>query len=64
MKYRKQEKSIMKSKKGRPPVDTAAVMVRMPVEMIAAIDKLRREEEDLPTRPEMIRRLVEKSLKG
>ena len=54
----------MKSKKGRPPVDTAAVMVRMPVEMIAAIDKLRREEEDLPTRPEMIRRLVEKSLKG
>ncbi len=52
----------MVSKKGRPQTDTTAVMVRMPVEMIAAIDKLRRDEEDPPTRPEMVRRLVEKQL--
>ena len=52
----------MVSKKGRPQTDTTAVMVRMPVEMIAAIDKLRRDEEDPPTRPEMVRRLVERQL--
>ena len=50
-------------KKGRPPVDTVAVMVRIPAEMVAAIDKLRRQQEDPPTRPEMIRRLVAESLK-
>ncbi|WP_281968920.1 ribbon-helix-helix protein, CopG family [Roseovarius nanhaiticus] len=38
-------------------------MVRMPVEMIAEIDKLRRAAEDLPSRPEMIRRLVAEQLK-
>lgn len=52
----------MVAKKGRPQTDTAAVMVRMHVDMIAAIDQLRRDEDDLPTRPEMIRRLVEKQL--
>ncbi|MCL3881912.1 ribbon-helix-helix protein, CopG family [Marivita sp. GX14005] len=45
-----------KSKKGRPRVDTEAVNLRLPRKMIDAIDDLRRRENDLPTRPEMIRR--------
>jgi len=49
----------MISKKNAEKTDTQAVLVRMPVEMIEKIDALRRTEEDLPTRPEMIRRLVE-----
>ncbi|WP_231564838.1 hypothetical protein [Paracoccus halophilus] len=32
--------------------------MRLPREMIEAIDDRRREEPDLPTRPEMIRRLL------
>jgi metal-responsive CopG/Arc/MetJ family transcriptional regulator len=54
--------SAKKSSRGRPPVDTEAVNVRLPREMIEAIDAYRRAEEDLPTRPEAIRRLVEKAL--
>ena len=49
----------MISKKNAEKTDTQAVLVRMPVEMIEKIDALRRAEDDLPTRPEMIRRLVE-----
>ena len=49
----------MISKKSAEKSDTQAVLVRMPVEMIEKIDALRRTEDDLPTRPEMIRRLVE-----
>ncbi|WP_102227114.1 ribbon-helix-helix domain-containing protein [Acidimangrovimonas sediminis] len=43
---------------GRPTVDTEAVTLRLPREMIAAIDDRRRQEPDLPTRPEMIRRAL------
>jgi metal-responsive CopG/Arc/MetJ family transcriptional regulator len=52
----------MISKTGRPKSDTQAVLVRMSSKMIEKIDDLRRREEDLPTRPEMIRRLVEKQI--
>lgn len=45
-------------RKGRPRVDTEPVNLRLPREMIQAIDALRRAEEDLPTRPEMIRRML------
>ena len=34
------------------------VMIRIAPQLIAAIDNRRREEPDLPTRPEMIRRLL------
>ncbi|MDF3362465.1 ribbon-helix-helix protein, CopG family [Sulfitobacter sp. Ks41] len=34
-------------------------MVRMPTELIEAIDEARRVEVDLPSRPELIRRIVE-----
>lgn len=43
---------------GRPRIDTEAVNLRLPREMLDAIDDRRRVEPDLPTRPEMIRRLL------
>ena len=52
----------MISKKNAEKTDTQAVLVRMPVKMIERIDALRRAEDDLPTRPEMIRRLVEQRM--
>lgn len=54
--------SAKKPKKGRPPVDSEAVNVRLPRDMLDAVDAFRRAEADLPTRPEAIRRLVEKAL--
>ena len=50
--------NIMKSR-GRPKVDTQPVMVRMPTELIEQLDDVRRVEADLPSRPELIRRIVE-----
>lgn len=46
-------------KMGRPPVDTASITLRLHKDMIALIDNARRKEEDIPTRPEMIRRVLE-----
>lgn len=43
---------------GRPEVDTMPVTIRMEREMIRAIDEYRRTLEDLPTRPEVIRRVM------
>ena len=56
--------SAKKSKRGRPPVDTEAVNVRMPVTALHEIDGWRRKQDDLPGRPEAIRRLVELGLKA
>lgn len=50
---------ISMSKMGRPTVDTAPVTVRLPSGTIKQIDEARRQFEDLPTRPEMIRRMIE-----
>jgi len=47
------------TKMGRPKVDTQAVMLRLHSGLVKKIDDLRREEEDLPTRPEMIRRIID-----
>ncbi|SFO38441.1 Ribbon-helix-helix protein, copG family [Roseovarius lutimaris] len=47
------------TKMGRPKVDTQAVMLRLHSDLVKQIDDLRREEEDLPTRPEMIRRIID-----
>ncbi|MFC3059949.1 ribbon-helix-helix protein, CopG family [Paenirhodobacter populi] len=41
-----------------PKKDTEAINLRLPRELIAAIDDRRRVEKDLPTRPEMIRRAL------
>ena len=42
-----------------PKKDTEALTVRLPRDMIAQIDDVRRGEEDIPTRPEMIRRILQ-----
>lgn len=47
-----------KKKMGRPIAGTEPVMIRMTRDMIAALDEHRRLAEDLPTRPELIRRIV------
>ena len=43
---------------GRPRLDTEALTLRLPAKTIAEIDDLRRAERDIPTRPEMVRRLI------
>ncbi len=47
------------TKMGRPRKETEAVTVRLPVEMLKKLDDARRAEDDLPTRPEMIRRILD-----
>jgi len=46
------------AKFGRPKTETSAVTLRLHADMIQAIDDLRRKETDVPTRPEMIRRIL------
>ncbi|MBK4217947.1 ribbon-helix-helix protein, CopG family [Paracoccus caeni] len=48
----------MAKKRGRPSVDSESINLRLPRELIQALDDRRRIEEDLPTRPEMIRRAL------
>lgn len=50
------------SKKGRPPTDTEQLTLRLPRDLLDAVDTFRRQESDLPTRPEAIRRLLRKAL--
>jgi hypothetical protein len=53
----------IKKSRGRPPVESEAVTVRMATDALREIDNWRREQDDLPGRPEAIRRLVELGLK-
>lgn len=50
------------AKMGRPPTDTEPVTVRMDQELLKAIDAYRRTEDDLPSRPEVVRRVMQKWL--
>jgi hypothetical protein len=50
--------SAKKSNKGRPSVDSEAINVRMERPQIESVDDWRRQQKDLPTRPEAVRRLV------
>lgn len=54
--------SANKPKKGRPAVDSEAVNVRLDRAALLSLDAWRKEQPDLPTRPEAIRRLLEKAL--
>ena len=54
----------IKKKMGRPAVDTAPVTVRMERGQLNQLDAWREAQEDQPGRPEAIRRLVEKGLRG
>jgi hypothetical protein len=56
--------NIKKSKRGRPPVESEAITVRVAVDALQVIDDWRRKQDDLPGRPEAIRRLVELGLKA
>jgi hypothetical protein len=47
---------------GRPPKDTQAITLRLSTDQIRRLDDYRREQEDLPNRPEAIRRLLDKAL--
>ena len=47
-----------KSKKGRPAVDTEPVNLRLPRDMLEAIERYRREQETIPTRPEAVRQAL------
>jgi metal-responsive CopG/Arc/MetJ family transcriptional regulator len=44
--------------KGRPPVDSIGIMLRLHNDIVKKIDDIRREEDDLPSRQEMIRRML------
>lgn len=50
------------AKMGRPTRDTAPVTIRMEQDMLKAIDDYRREQEDLPSRPAVVRRVMEEWL--
>ena len=52
------------SKKGRPTVDTEPVTVRLPRDILDAIEKYRREQSDIPSRPEAIRQMLADWLVG
>jgi hypothetical protein len=56
--------SAKKSKRGRPQIESEAVNVRMTKAALGSIDDWRRNQDDLPGRPEAIRRLVELALKA
>ncbi len=47
------------AKVGRPRSDTEQITVRLSTDLIANIDQLRKGEHDIPTRPEMIRRMLQ-----
>lgn len=42
-----------------PKKDTEALTLRLQRDLIALIDDARRQEDDIPTRPEMIRRILD-----
>lgn len=48
--------------RGRPVANTEGIMLRLPRTSIAEIDELRRAEPDIPTRQEMIRRLIAEAI--
>ena len=52
----------VKSKGGRPRVDATPITVRVPPAQLEAVDAWRATQPDKPTRPEAVRRLVEKAL--
>ena len=54
--------NIAISKKGRPSTEGTPIMVRVGPELLAGLDAYRKRCDDLPSRPEAIRRLVENGL--
>jgi len=44
--------------KGRPSINSTGIMLRIREDIVEKIDDIRREEDDLPSRQEMIRRMI------
>lgn len=49
---------------GRPKIHSEPITVRVPADLLEQIDNLRRVEQDVPNRPEMIRRLVVEAIEA
>ncbi len=60
----KSTREIMKSPKKRAAATGDPVLVRVQADMAKQLDDWRRKQDDLPGRPEAIRRLVEIGLKA
>jgi hypothetical protein len=60
----KSTRDTMKPRKQRPKITGDPVMVRVQPDMAKHLDDWRRKQDDLPSRPEAIRRLVELGLKA
>jgi hypothetical protein len=60
----KSTRDTTEPRKPRPPVTGDPVMVRVQPDMAKQLDDWRRKQDDLPGRPEAIRRLVELGLKA
>ena len=50
-------------KTGRPKKDTEQICTRFEIEDVRALDELRKAEDDLPSRPEMLRRVLSRYVK-
>ena len=61
---KKSTRDITEPRKKRAAVTGDPVMVRVQPDMAKQLDNWRRQQDDLPGRPEAIRRLVERGLKA
>lgn len=52
------------SKTGRPSVDTEPVTLRLPRDILDALERYRREQDSIPTRPEAVRQMMRDWLVG
>ena len=50
---------MSKRPRGRPEVDSIAINTRMLMSTVRRLDEARRRQEDLPNRPEMVRRMID-----
>lgn len=55
--------STKKPKKGRPPVESEALNLRLQQSLLLALDDFRRQQSDMPNRQEGVRRLLAEALK-
>lgn len=53
-----------KKRMGRPPVNATPVTVRIPPDLLAWLDAERAKLDPEPTRPELIRQLIEEARRG
>lgn len=59
------EQSDERQRRGRQNEEKGTPLtVRLQGDLLADLDRMRREEGDLPTRPEMLRRILERALAG